>query len=161
MHGPTASMETFVTIALYKSTFTIPYHGENCCHGRPHIGVNGVNWPPSLEKMDEKLKSENMQKRAVSEYFESKARGHWPPNQNPADPPALLCTAGRKVDFGVFVCGRHQHQLCRRQRLSRHSKHAQQSVLSLGRFNNDYDNVTNRPKRLVSAQGGHTFCCCF
>jgi len=32
-------------------------------HGRPHIGANGVSWPPG--KMDEKLKSENMQKRAV------------------------------------------------------------------------------------------------
>jgi len=37
-----------------------------CCayyHGRPHIGANGVSWPPG--KMDEKLKSENIQKRAV------------------------------------------------------------------------------------------------
>jgi len=32
-------------------------------HGRPHIGANGVSWP--AWKMDEKLKSENMQKRAV------------------------------------------------------------------------------------------------
>jgi len=32
-------------------------------HGRPHIGANGVSWPH--EKMDEKLKSENMQKRPV------------------------------------------------------------------------------------------------
>ena len=32
-------------------------------HGRPHIGANGVSWPP--EKTDGKLKSENMQKRAV------------------------------------------------------------------------------------------------
>jgi len=30
---------------------------------RPHIGANGVSWPPG--KMDEKLKSENMQKTAV------------------------------------------------------------------------------------------------
>jgi len=29
-------------------------------HGRPHIGANGVSWPPW--KMGEKLKSENMQK---------------------------------------------------------------------------------------------------
>jgi len=29
-------------------------------HGRPHIGANGVSW-----KMDKKLKSKNMQKRAV------------------------------------------------------------------------------------------------
>jgi len=34
-------------------------------HGRPHIGANGVSWPPPPGKMDEKLKSENMQKRAV------------------------------------------------------------------------------------------------
>jgi len=33
-------------------------------HGRPHIGTNGVSCIPSW-KMDEKLKSENMQKRAV------------------------------------------------------------------------------------------------
>ena len=39
---------------LYRRTFV---------HGRPHIGANGVSWPPG--KMDEKLKSENMQKRAV------------------------------------------------------------------------------------------------
>jgi len=32
-------------------------------HGRPHTGANGVSWPPW--KMDEKLKSENMQKRVV------------------------------------------------------------------------------------------------
>jgi len=32
-------------------------------HGRPHIGANGVSYPPG--KMAEKLKSENMQKRAV------------------------------------------------------------------------------------------------
>jgi len=32
-------------------------------HGRPHIGANGVSWSP--EKIDEKLKSESMQKRAV------------------------------------------------------------------------------------------------
>jgi len=32
-------------------------------HGRPHIGANGVSWPP-LEKMDEKLKSENVQKKS-------------------------------------------------------------------------------------------------
>ena len=35
-------------------------------HGRPRIGANGVRW-----KMDEKLKSENMQKQQFSEYFES------------------------------------------------------------------------------------------
>ena len=34
-------------------------------HGRPHIGANGVSWPPPAGKMDEKLKYENMQKRAV------------------------------------------------------------------------------------------------
>ena len=49
-------------------------HAKNCfsfwmtgssqgTNGRPHIGANGVSWPPG--KMDEKLKSENMQKRAV------------------------------------------------------------------------------------------------
>ena len=32
-------------------------------HGRPHIGANGSADPPG--KMDEKLKSENIQKRAV------------------------------------------------------------------------------------------------
>jgi len=31
-------------------------------HWRPHIGANGVSWPPG--KMDEKLKSENMQKKS-------------------------------------------------------------------------------------------------
>ena len=41
-------------------------------HGRPHIGANGVSWPPW--KMNEKLKSENMQKEQFSTfmlYFES------------------------------------------------------------------------------------------
>ena len=33
-------------------------------HGRPHIGANGVSW-----KIDEKLKSENMQKRAVFHVY--------------------------------------------------------------------------------------------
>jgi len=32
-------------------------------HGRPYIGANGVSRPPG--KIDEKFKSENMQKRAV------------------------------------------------------------------------------------------------
>ena len=31
---------------------------------RPHIGANGISWPPG--KMDEKLKSENMQKKHFS-----------------------------------------------------------------------------------------------
>ena len=41
-------------------------------HERPHIGANGVSWPPG--KMDEKLKSENIQKEQFSVfmlYFES------------------------------------------------------------------------------------------
>jgi len=33
-------------------------------HGRPHIGANGVSWPPG--KTHEKLKSENMQKEHFS-----------------------------------------------------------------------------------------------
>ena len=32
-------------------------------HGRPHVGANGPADPPG--KMDEKLASENMQKRAI------------------------------------------------------------------------------------------------
>ena len=36
-------------------------------HGRPHIGAKGVSWPPG--KIDEKMKSENMQKRAVSMFM--------------------------------------------------------------------------------------------
>jgi len=32
-------------------------------YGRPHIGANGVSWPPG--QMDENVKSENMQKRQV------------------------------------------------------------------------------------------------
>ena len=41
-------------------------------HGRPHIGANGVSWPSG--KMNEKRKSENMQKEQFSMfmlYFES------------------------------------------------------------------------------------------
>ena len=82
-------------------------------HGRPHIGANGVSWPPG--KMDEKFKKRKHAKRAVfwmgvgrtalcwphiysdivhnapfrSQIFKisspQAARGHWPPNQNPAD----------------------------------------------------------------------------
>jgi len=33
--------------------------------GRQHMGANGVSWPPG--KMDEKLKSENMQKSSFGE----------------------------------------------------------------------------------------------
>jgi len=97
-------------------------------HGRPHIEANGVSWPPG--KIDEKLKSENMQKKSsflnilrairtgicrerryadhifIRIYFRmhhfvvkfskfsspQAARGHWPPNQNPADPPGWSVT---------------------------------------------------------------------
>ena len=48
------------------------YCSPGCDHGRPHIGANGVGWPPG--KMDEKLKSKNMQKEQFSMfmlYFES------------------------------------------------------------------------------------------
>ena len=45
-------------------------HCQALAHGRPHIGANGVSWPPG--KMDEKLKSENTQKERFSTlYFES------------------------------------------------------------------------------------------
>jgi len=37
------------------------------CHGPPHIGANGVSRSPG--KIDEKLKSENMQERAVFYMF--------------------------------------------------------------------------------------------
>jgi len=38
-------------------------------HGRPYIGANGVSLPHlPLEKMDKKLKSENMQKEQLSEW---------------------------------------------------------------------------------------------
>ena len=43
----------YVDISLHRGWF----------HGRPHIGANGVSCPSW--KMDEKLKSENTQKRAV------------------------------------------------------------------------------------------------
>ena len=36
------------------------FHSRSNAHGRPNIGANGVSWPPW--KMDENLKSENMQK---------------------------------------------------------------------------------------------------
>jgi len=35
-------------------------------HGCPHIGANGISWPPW--KIDEKLKSENMQKKSSFLY---------------------------------------------------------------------------------------------
>ena len=106
-------------------TFNICVALITLVHGRPHMGANGVSWPPG--KMDEKLKSEIMQKsflclcyilRAVRagrcrerryadhifiqiyfrmHHFENwkfsspqVARGHWPPNQNPVDVPALV-----------------------------------------------------------------------
>ena len=39
-----------------------------CCHGRPHIGANGVSWPVP-GKIDEKLKNENMQKEQFSMFM--------------------------------------------------------------------------------------------
>jgi len=61
------------SVLLWRHCNTVPYvfpvlwrmvHvAHNCQHGRPHIGANGVSWPSG--KMDEKLKSENMQKRSV------------------------------------------------------------------------------------------------
>ena len=38
-------------------------HRNGMGTGHPHVGANGVSWPPG--EMDEKLKSDNMQKRAV------------------------------------------------------------------------------------------------
>jgi len=35
-------------------------------HGCPHVGANGISWPPW--KIDEKLKSENMQKKSSFLY---------------------------------------------------------------------------------------------
>jgi len=54
-------------------TGRLPYlRNGRCSHGRPHIGAYWVSSPPG--KMDEKLKSENMQKEQFSMfifYFES------------------------------------------------------------------------------------------
>ena len=85
-------------------------------HGRPHIGANGVSWPPW--KNGWKIKKRKHAKKSTflhgwwggvkwsphifQMYFRmhhfvvifskfsspQAARGHWPPNQNPADPPA-------------------------------------------------------------------------
>jgi len=51
--------------AVVKTSSSCVCHLRDCSwvHGRPHIGANGVSYPPG--KMDEKLKSKNMQKRAV------------------------------------------------------------------------------------------------
>ena len=45
----------------------IPATQTNCHRGRPHIGANGVSRAPW--KMDEKLKSENMQKEQFSVFM--------------------------------------------------------------------------------------------
>ena len=118
-----------VTITLHRSV-------QLCDrHGRLRIGANGVSWPPA-GKMDEKLKSENICKKAVfyvyvifweqsgqagvealcwppiysdilqnapfrsQIFFASSqvARGHWPPNQNPADVP------GDTLTFNTVSC---------------------------------------------------------
>jgi len=53
----------------FPSLRSSPLH---CGHGCPQIGANGASWPPG--KKDEKLKSENMQKKQFSMfmlYFES------------------------------------------------------------------------------------------
>jgi len=95
-------------------------------HGRPHIGANGVCWPPW--KNGWKIKNRKRAKKQFSElgwsegicrerryadhmfiqiYFRmhhfvvkfskfsspQATRGHWPPNQNPAD--ALAEASGR------------------------------------------------------------------
>ena len=122
-------------------------------HGRPHIGANGVSWPPW--KNGWKINSENMQKkRAVfcvyvniltairagrcregryadhtfiqiyfrmhhfvvkfSKFSSSQAaRGHWPPNQNPADVPGrrpclrVVClSVGRRHSLTGVTCRR-------------------------------------------------------
>ena len=46
---------TLLNVERFNNSYRLP--------GRPHIWANGVSWPSG--KMDEKLKSENMQKRAV------------------------------------------------------------------------------------------------
>ena len=51
--SPSRRMHIIPTRATYSAVSTQT-------HGRPHAGTNGVSWPP--EKMDEKLKSENVQK---------------------------------------------------------------------------------------------------
>ena len=63
-------METKPKAATYWTQEAVWWSGEQP-HGRPHLGADGVSWPLPW-KMDEKLKSENMQKvQQFSEYFES------------------------------------------------------------------------------------------
>jgi len=52
-----------------STNFTVQYSKTNVepGHGRPHIGANGVSWPPG--KMDEKIKSENIQKGQFSIFM--------------------------------------------------------------------------------------------
>ena len=63
---------------------------QSSVYGRPHIGANGVSGPPW--KMDEKLKSENMQKEQFSMimlYFESNQGRH-------------VCRQRRHADY-IFI----------------------------------------------------------
>ena len=71
-HGEQFHSYLFITTKVHKNNAKINTYKhslwlcvicrDNRQHGRPHIGANGVSWPP--KKMNEKLKSKNMQKRA-------------------------------------------------------------------------------------------------
>jgi len=76
-HAAFCGRQTFLSLGFWNSSSHIA--ASTCCaspqhnQGRPHIGANGVSWPP-LEKTYEKLKSEDMQKEKISMfmlYFES------------------------------------------------------------------------------------------
>ena len=65
---PSCRQNSHAAILWVKPSDTPPscmalYYYNRCLHGRPHTGGNGVSWP--YWKMEEKLKRENMQKRAV------------------------------------------------------------------------------------------------
>jgi len=60
--GPTTSTNNASGIRRLRK-----WAGCSTSHGRPHIGANGVSRPPW--KMDEKLKSENMQHAKKSSFL--------------------------------------------------------------------------------------------
>jgi len=60
--GRSAANASSVTLTAEVRGWTQTCVKSTYCHGRPHIGANGVSWPPG--KMDEKLESKNVQKKS-------------------------------------------------------------------------------------------------
>ena len=61
--GLSLSLMSSLVASIFRRMCWFQFFLSGLTQVRPHIGANGVSWPPG--KMDEKLKSKNEQKRAV------------------------------------------------------------------------------------------------